>query len=260
MELVDSHCHLDMLAAQGVDLSEILERSRAAGVKYHQTICTSMDNFPEILKIAEGFEGVFASLGVHPNEVENIISPEELVNLSSSPKVIGLGETGLDYYREATDKNKQRRSFASHIEAAAVTSLPLIVHTREAEEDTIGILASEYKSKEFKGLIHCFTSSKNLARSMLDIGFYISISGIVTFKNAQNLREVVSFVPMDRLLIETDSPYLAPVPMRGKTNEPSYVRYVAEFIAELKNLKTEEAASVTTKNFFDLFSKAEKIL
>lgn len=255
--LVDSHCHLDMLAEKE-DLEDIINRAKKFGVKYIQTICTTLDNFPKILKIAESFENVFASVGVHPNEVNGIVTYKELIHLSNHPKVIGLGETGLDYYYQTSDKLDQIGCFKQHILAAQCNkTLPIIVHTRDAEEDTIDILTSEMRNSSFRGLIHCFTASKHFASKMLDIGMYISIAGIVTFKNADLLKEVVRFVPLDRLLIETNSPYLAPVPMRGKQNEPAFVKYVASCIADLKGAKLEEVTTVTTKNFFDLFSKAK---
>lgn len=255
--LVDSHCHLD-LVAEKEELDGVIKRAVEGGVGYMQTICTSLGNFPVILAIAEKYPNIFASIGIHPNEVKNqTTSHQQLTMLASHPKVIGLGETGLDYYYETASRLAQIACFKEHIIAAQATTLPVIVHTRDAEQDTIDIITNEMKNAPFKALIHCFTASKYLATKMLDLGAYISIAGIVTFKNAESLKEVVRFVPLDRLLIETDSPYLAPVPMRGKQNEPAFVKFVANCIADLKGIEAEEVASKTTENFFALFSKAK---
>jgi len=284
--LIDSHCHLNLLT-KDTDLDSVVQRAMANGVQYMQTICTKLEDFPIVLEIAEKYENVFASIGVHPCEVNSAIShcealqvlwqsqeawtrlprqdyvlprndAEAIIMLTHHPKIIGIGETGLDYYHQPYDKKLQKDSLVAHIQAASSTSLPVIIHTREADEDTIDILTSEMRNSKFPGLIHCFTSSKNLAAKMLDIGLYISMSGIITFKNATDLQEIVKYVPLDRLLIETDSPYLAPTPMRGKQNEPAFVRYVAEKVAELKNITSGEVADITTHNFKTLFSKFGK--
>ncbi|MCC8468184.1 MAG: TatD family hydrolase [Rickettsia endosymbiont of Eriopis connexa] len=284
--LIDSHCHLNLLT-KDTALDSVIQRALENNVQYMQTICTKLEDFPIVLEIAEKYKNVFASVGVHPCEVNSSIShcealqvlwqsqevwtrlphqdyvfprndAEVIIKLTKHSKIIGIGETGLDYYHEPYDKKLQKDSFVAHIHAAAVTNIPIIVHTREADEDTIDILTSEMRNSKFPGLIHCFTSSKNLAAKMLDIGLYISMSGIITFKNATDLQEIVKYVPLDRLLIETDTPYLAPAPMRGKQNEPTFVRYVAEKIAELKNITSKEVANVTTHNFKTLFSKFEK--
>lgn len=256
--LVDSHCHLDMLAEKE-DLALVIKRANDNGVKYMQTICTRLDNFANIIKIAEVYPNIFASVGVHPNEVKGQeFSYEQLSALADHQRIIGVGETGLDYYYETSEKLEQISSFHQHIKLSQEKNLPIIVHTRDAEEDTASILGSRIRENSFTGLIHCFTASKDFAKKMLDFGFYISVAGIVTFKNAELLKDVVRFVPLDKLLIETDSPYLAPVPMRGKQNEPAFVEYVAQCIAELKNLTIAEVASQTTNNFFTLFSKATK--
>ncbi|QQV75527.1 putative metal-dependent hydrolase YcfH [Rickettsia tillamookensis] len=284
--LIDSHCHLNLLT-KDTDLDSVIQRALENNVQYMQTICTKLEDFPIVLEIAEKYENVFASVGVHPCEVNSSIShcealqvlwqsqeawkrlprqdyvfpssdAEVIIKLTKHPKIIGIGETGLDYYHEPYDKKLQKDSFVAHIHAAAATNIPIIVHTREADEDTIDILTSEMRNSKFPGLIHCFTSSKNLATKMLDIGLYISMSGIITFKNATDLQEIVKYVPLDRLLIETDTPYLAPTPMRGKQNEPAFVRYVVEKVAELKNITSKEVANITTRNFKILFSKFEK--
>lgn len=286
--LIDSHCHLNLLSTD-TDLDSVIKRAEENNVQYTQTICTKLEDLPIILEIAEKYENVFASVGVHPCEVnssnnhcealqvlwqsqktwtrlsrQDYVFPhndaEAIITLASHSKIIGIGETGLDYYHQPFDKKLQKDSLLQHIEAAATTELPLIVHTRDAEEDTIDILTSEMRNHKFPALIHCFTSSKNLARKMLDIGLYISMSGIITFKNAADLQEIVKYVPLNRLLIETDAPYLAPTPMRGKQNEPAFVRYVAEKVAELKNITSREVANVTTDNFKTLFSKFGKYI
>ncbi|PCJ27610.1 MAG: DNA-binding protein [Rickettsiales bacterium] len=256
--IVDSHCHLDMLSEHD-DIDAIVARAGEAGVKYLQTICTRLDNFENILKIAKKYDNVFASVGIHPSEVEGAADAKELVNLARDEKVIGLGETGLDYFynKEPGHHALQQASFEQHIIASQENKLPVIIHTRDAEQDTIDIVTAGKKHQEFPGLIHCFTASKEFAKAMLDLGVYISISGIVTFKNAEAIREAIEYIPLDRILVETDSPYLAPVPKRGKTNEPSYTRYVAEFIADLKGVSLEEVSLQTTQNFFDLFTKAK---
>ncbi|MCC8418214.1 MAG: TatD family hydrolase [Rickettsia endosymbiont of Glossina mortisans submortisans] len=289
IKTTNTSCFLDTVAGPRYDtglLDSVIQRALENNVQYMQTICTKIEDLPIVLEIAEKYENVFASVGVHPCEVNSSIShcealqvlwqsqeawtrlprqdyvsphndAEVIIKLTKHPKIIGIGETGLDYY-QPYDKKLQKDSFVAHIHAAAATNLPIIIHTREADEDTIDILTSEMRNSKFPGLIHCFTSSKNLATKMLDIGLYISMSGIITFKNATDLQEIVKYVPLDRLLIETDSPYLAPTPMRGKQNEPAFVRYVAEKVAELKNITSKEVANITTRNFKTLFSKFEK--
>ncbi|HJD58629.1 MAG TPA: TatD family hydrolase [Rickettsia endosymbiont of Ceroptres masudai] len=260
----NTSCFLDTVAGPRYDtglLDSVIQRALENNVQYMQTICTKIEYLPIVLEIAEKYENVFASVGVHPCEINQsgwLITNSEIIELTKHPKIIGIGETGLDYYHQPYDKKRQKDSFVAHIHAAAATNLPIIIHTREADEDTIDILTSEMRNSKFPGLIHCFTSSKNLATKMLDIGLYISMSGIITFKNATDLQEIVKYVPLDRLLIETDSPYLAPTPMRGKQNEPAFVRYVAEKVAELKNITSKEVANITTRNFKTLFSKFEK--
>lgn len=257
MILVDSHCHLNKLA-QTENLSDIIKRATDNGVQYLQTICTTFAEMQDILQIVEKYDNVFASCGVHPNDIqESLPHHQTIIDYCLHPKIIGIGETGLDYYYQTVEKKKQIQSFQQHILASQQNGLPVIVHTREAEEDTIEIVSSEMKNAPFTGLIHCFTSSKDLAKKMLDLGIYISIAGIVTFKNAESLQEIVRYIPLDRLLIETDSPYLAPVPKRGKQNEPSFVVHVAEKIAELKNVSLESVATTTSSNFFSLFNKTK---
>lgn len=255
--LVDSHCHLNFPDFKD-DLESVIARAKAAGVGVMQTICTEMEEFDEIYAISEKYPGVFCSVGVHPNDSakQEIVIAQELIDKTSRGRVIGIGETGLDYYYEYSDKRLQIDSFLEHIKAARETGLPLIIHTRDAEDDTINILKDEIAKGSFKFLIHCFTSTKELADISVKLGGYISVSGIITFKNAQEIRDALLDVPLNRLLIETDSPFLAPVPHRGKRNEPSYVVQVNKALADLKNISEEECAKITTQNFFNLFDKA----
>ena len=256
--LVESHCHLDYLARDG-DLADVLVRARNAGVSPMVTISTKLREFDTVRAIAEAEPDVFCSVGVHPHEAE--AQPDtttaQLVDLARHPKAIGIGETGLDYFYEHSPRQVQRDVFRAHIAAARETGLPLIVHTRDAEDDTIEIVEDEMGKGAFPGLIHCFSGTQHLADRMLAAGFSISISGIVTFKKAEELRDVVRNVPLDRILVETDSPYLAPVPKRGKRNEPAFTAHTAAAVAELKGVSVEELAEVTTGNFRRLFTKAE---
>lgn len=257
--LVDSHCHLNFPDFRE-DLEGVVARARDAGVGVMQTICTDMAEFEEVYAITQRFDGIYCSVGVHPNDSgkQEIVPAYELIEKTSREKVIGIGETGLDYYYEHTDRDLQKRSFLEHIEASRVSGLPIIVHTRNAEEDTMEILSSEISKSSFKGLIHCFTSSKQLADKAVELGFYISLSGIISFKNAGAIRDALADVPLDRLLVETDAPYLAPIPHRGKRNEPSYVVHTNKVLAALKNISEGECARITTDNFFRLFDKAKR--
>ena len=253
--LVDSHCHINFpeLAA---DIDGVLGRMAASGV--HAALCVSVNltEFASVLALAERYRSVYASVGVHP-DYENAEEPtaDRIVALAGHPKVIAIGETGLDYYRLTGDLDWQRARFRTHIRAARETAKPLIVHTRTAAADTIRLMAEE-RASEARGVMHCFTETWDVAAAALDLGFYISFSGIVTFKNATALKDVVRKVPMDRMLIETDAPYLAPVPHRGKTNEPAFVRHVAEEIARLRGIPFETVARETTRNFYSLFGAA----
>lgn len=260
MFLVDSHCHLDFRDFEG-ELDDVVDRAREAGVGAMVTICTHLSRFERVRAIAERYDNIWCSVGVHPHEADaegEAATVEALVSLAADPLVVGIGETGLDYYYEHSSRERQQTSFRNHIAAARETGLPLIVHTRDADEDTAEILAEEYRKGPLKGLIHCFSTSPYMAEKALEIGFYISLSGIITFKTAENLRETVRGLPLDRLLIETDAPYLAPVPKRGKRNEPSFVAHTGAMLAELKQVDMEELARITTDNFFQLFDKAER--
>lgn len=253
--LVDSHCHLNMKGLYE-DVDNVIQRARDAGVLTLQTICTKLSEFPDILEIVKKNENVYCSVGIHPHEAEHYpdVTSSKIIELANShKKVIGIGETGLDYYYEHSDRKIQQKLFEEHIKASQETKKPIIVHSRDAEEDTISILKSGMDEKEYPGLIHCFSAGMDLAKKSLDLGLHISIAGIVTFKNAEELREVAAYVPLEKLLIETDSPYLAPIPMRGKTNEPAFVEHVAKKIAEVKGISFEEVAKVTTQNFYELF-------
>jgi TatD DNase family protein len=256
--LVDSHCHLDF-AELNSKLDEKLANAKNFDVSYLQTISTKISEFDKIREIADKYPQIFCSVGIHPNNVskDETTSKEELVKLAEHKKVIGIGETGLDYYYKTSEPKLQIKSFETHIRASQDNKLPVIIHSRDAEKDTIDILSNHMKDTEFPALIHCFTASKDFAKKALDLGLYISLSGIVTFKNAEEIREAVKLIPLDRILIETDSPYLAPVPKRGKSNEPAYVKYVAEYLAEFLNIPYEKFAKQTTDNFFKLFSKAK---
>lgn len=259
MMLVDSHCHLDYPEFAG-DLAGTLARAHNAHVGMMLTISVRLSTFDTVRSLAERAGHIYCSVGVHPHEAgsEGVKDPATLIDLADHPKVIGIGESGLDYFYEHSPRRDQQQSFRAHIEASRQTGLPLIVHTRDAEDDTMDILEDEYAKGPFPGLIHCFSSSRELAERALALGFYISCSGIITFKKADKLRDAVAKVPLDRLLVETDAPYLAPVPKRGKPNEPSYVAFTAEKLAEVKGIKPEQLAQITTDNFFKLFSKADR--
>jgi TatD DNase family protein len=257
--LVDSHCHLDYdPLSEEIDM--VVARAQSAGIGTMLTISTRLDRFPGVLAIAERFEDIWCSVGVHPHEAgaESDVTTRQLVELSEHPKVVGIGETGLDYYYEHSTRELQQRSFRAHICAARETGLPIIVHSRNAEADTAHILTDEYAKGAYPGLLHCFSATKQLAENALEIDFRISFSGIVTFKNAGEVRDAAQIVPMDRLLVETDAPYLAPVPHRGKPNEPSFVVHTAATVAELRGITSAEIADVTTENFFNLFAKAKR--
>ncbi len=255
--LVDSHCHLDFPDFED-DLDAVIGRASAAGVAHMLTICTHLSKFDQVLRVAESYDNVFCTAGVHPHEAatEENITPERLIELSRHPKVVGFGETGLDYYYEHSPRDAQKASFLAHIQAARRTGLPLVVHTRDADAEMAEILIFEYQKAPFSGLLHCFGSGLELAEAALGIGFYISFSGIVTFKKAENVREVAKTVPLDRILVETDAPYLAPAPNRGKRNEPAYTALTAAFVAGLRGMEEGTFATAATANFFRLFAKA----
>lgn len=255
--LVDSHCHLNYkgLAEQQ---AEVLARARDRGVTAMLNIATRESEWDDVLAAAEANADVWASVGIHPHDADQHpdIDTEKLVERAAHPRVIGIGETGLDYYYDKSDRARQQDSFRRHIHASQRTGLPIIVHTRDAEADTLMLLGEEMGRAVFPGVIHCFTASDDFAREALDLGLYISISGIVTFKNAADLQATAKWLPQERLLIETDSPFLAPVPHRGKTGEPAFVADTLAFLADLRGEDREALAAATSTNFYTLFSKA----
>ncbi|MGD8326436.1 MAG: TatD family hydrolase [Sphingomonadales bacterium] len=257
--LVDSHCHLNY-GNLSDDLEGVLNRAKEAGVGTMLAINARLKEYEDVRAIAETHSHIWASAGIHPHEAEAEPDVElsALLERAAHTKTIGIGETGLDYYYEYAPREAQKSNFRTHIEASRETGLPLIVHTRDAEEDTVAILSEEMGKGAFPGVIHCFTASREFAEFALSIGFYISISGIVTFKSAHDLQETAKIIPLDRLLIETDAPYLAPVPMRGKTCEPAFVKHTAQFLADLRGLSLDDLAEKTSDNFFTLFSKAQR--
>lgn len=260
MKLTDSHTHFELLQDEGQqDLTPaIIERAQQEGIAYFLNVCVKMTRFQDVLRPAELFPFVFASAGLHPNDDSEEVDLQQLITAGSHQRVVGIGETGLDYFRSSGELDWQRDRFRRHISAAKALKKPLIIHMRDAKEDTLRILREE-SAQDVGGVMHCFTEDWETAKRALDLGFYISFSGIVTFKNALNIQDAAKNVPLDRILIETDAPYLAPVPMRGKKNEPAYLRHTAEFIANLRGVSLEEIASQTTKNFFTLFKGAEPI-
>ena len=252
---VDSHCHLDFPEFDG-KMDEVREEMRTNGVTHALCISVNLAGFPKVLALAEAYDNFFATVGVHPDHEDRTeVDPARLVELARHPRVVAIGETGLDYYRLSGDSAWQRERFRAHIRAARECGKPLVVHTRQAAEDTLAIMREE-GAAEVGGVMHCFTESRAVAEAAVALGFHISLSGIVTFKNAGALRDVASWVPPERLLVETDSPYLAPVPHRGKTNRPGLVRHVGEEVARLRGVSRPELAGVTTTNFFNLFSAA----
>ena len=256
--IIDTHCHLDFKEFNE-DFNDVLLNAKTNNISGMQTICTKIDEFPKILDIAKKHSNIWCSVGTHPHnaESEKHISQDNIKNLCDNDKVIGIGETGLDYYYENSNKEDQINSFLKHIEVAKITGMPLIIHARDADDDMIEILTKEYNKSPFTGVIHCFTSSYKLAEAALSIGFYISFSGIITFKNADEIRNSCKKIPIERILVETDAPFLAPVPYRGKRNEPSFITETIKKVAEIKELTVEEVTNITTNNFFDLFTKAK---
>ncbi len=251
--MIDSHCHLDHEPLLG-DLSNVIKRSKEVGIKKLLTISTSYESFDRIKNIIQKDEMIYGTIGIHPHETtKNKITSDIIVkNITENEKIIGIGETGLDFYYNNSDKNDQIISFKEHIEASIKTNSPLIIHSRDAEVETFEIL-SEYKNQNLKILMHCFTGSKDFAKKLLTLNAFFSASGIITFKNSLELQETFKFLPLDRILIETDSPFLAPVPNRGKKNEPSFIDYTAQKLADIKSISKSEIANLTTNNFNKLF-------
>lgn len=257
--LVDSHCHLDF-PEFAEDFDEVLARADEAGVKTMMTICTHVTKFDQVHAIAKKYDNIYCTIGIHPHNADSepVVSVADLTGPAACEKVIGFGETGLDYFYEHSPRQIQQDQFRTHIQAARELDLPVIIHTREAEEDTLRIIEEEMARAPFKGLIHCFSASKEFADKMVELGLYISISGIVTFKKADAVREAICDVPLERLLVETDAPYLAPIPKRGKRNEPAYTAFTSAKLAEVKGVSEEVMAMQSTENFFTLFTKAKR--
>jgi TatD DNase family protein len=257
--LIDSHCHLDFPEFAD-DLDAVIVRAANAGVGMCVTICTRLSMFDQVRAVAERYDNVYCSVGVHPHEAgsEGQHGAERLVELAAHPKVVGIGESGLDFYYDRSPRDRQAESFRAHIAAARETGLPVIVHARDADSEIAGILADEMAKGPYSGLMHCFSSGRQLAVKAVEFGLYISLSGIATFKTADALREIVRDVPLDRLLVETDAPFLAPVPYRGKRNEPAYVAETAAVVAGLKGVPADALAATTTDNFFRLFRRADR--
>jgi TatD DNase family protein len=261
MILVDTHCHLDFPDFQSEGTAAIVARAAEQGVQYMQTISTHISKFDQIKSIAEQFPNVFCSVGVHPhhsNEPAEQTTTAEIVKLAQHPKCIGIGEAGLDYYYDYSPRDKQAEVFRQHIHACLETGLPLVVHTRDAEDDTIKVIEETRAGAPLKVLLHCFSSSHAMAMRALELGYYFSFSGIVTFPKSLEVQQAARDVPLDRMMVETDAPFLAPSPYRDKRNEPAYTRHVAEKIAELKGITLEEVAAATTDNFFRIFDKAKQ--
>ncbi len=257
--LVDSHCHLDYMARAG-ELDAVLDRAAAAGVGAMLTICTRTTEFPAVLAIAESRPNLWCTVGVHPHEAaaEPDLAAGRLAELARHPKVVGIGECGLDYHYDRSPREIQRAVFRTHIAAGRTTGLPLIVHSRNADTDTVALLREGTAQGPLAGLIHCFSTTSELSDGALGIGFYISLSGIVTFKQSDRLRAIAKAIPEDRILVETDAPYLAPVPERGKQNEPAFVVHTATLLAELRGIEPVRFAALTTDNFYRLFRKAAR--
>ncbi len=257
--LVDSHCHLDF-PEFAPELDAVVQRAQAAGVGICVSIGTTLAKFPGVRAVAERFDHVWCSVGIHPHEaqVELLETPQPLIDAARHPKVVAIGETGLDYYYEHSPRPQQIANFRIHIQAARELGLPVIVHTRDADDDTIAVMREEMAAKPFTGLIHCFTGTQRLADASLELGLAISVSGIATFKKSDELRAVLKTVPLDRLLVETDAPFLAPMPHRGKRNEPAFVAHTAAMLATLKEVSAQDLAAATTENFFRLFTKVKR--
>ena len=253
--IVDSHCHLDYSSLYN-QLDDVIKRAEYNQVKYLLTICTTLKSFETIKLITDKYENIYGTFGIHPHETKKFVHVDKTFILNSKKdnnKIIGIGETGLDFYYNFSEKNIQRKSFIEHINAALELNIPIIVHTREAENDTCEILKSENKNSNLKILIHCFTGSKEFVKKLLDINCYVSVSGIITFNSSTELAETVSFIPIEKLLVETDSPYLSPMPFRGKPNEPSYIIHTIDKLSLIKKMPKKKIISSTTNNFKKLF-------
>lgn len=255
--IIDSHCHLEY-EPMASNLGEVIERAHNNNVKYLLSISTTNESYLRILEIVDKYKNVYGTYGIHPHETKNYkdLNDKDIIKkINLNKKIIGIGETGLDFYYDHSDRSTQKKIFIEHIKAAQTLDLPLIVHTRSAEEDTFQILKSEKKNKDFKVLIHCFTGSELFAHKLIDLGCYISASGVVTFKKSEKLANTFLSLPNDKILVETDSPYLSPEPLRGKPNEPSHIIHTVNFLSKIKNINPKEFAKITTSNFFKLFGQ-----
>ncbi|PCJ35010.1 MAG: LuxR family transcriptional regulator [Alphaproteobacteria bacterium] len=258
--IIDSHCHLNY-GTMMEDMPGVMARAKNAGVEVMLAINARLSEYGDVLALAEEYDHVYATVGSHPHEAEKEpgIQAAQLIEKSHHKKVIGIGESGLDFYYEYAPRDLQEANFRAHIEASRATGLPLIVHARDADDQCMAVMRDEMEKGAYPAVIHCFTASRSFAEASLELGFYISISGIVTFNSAKELQEVTKIIPLDRLLIETDAPYLAPVPKRGKPNEPSYVKFTAEFLSRHLDIPYEDLAKATTDNFYRLFTKASRL-
>ena len=256
--LVDNHCHLDF-PEFAPELDAVVERARAAGIGRMVTISTRVKKLPQVLAIAEKYPDIFCSVGTHPHNADEEldIDAKALVALTRHPKIVALGEAGLDYHYDKSPRDVQQRVFRAHIAAARMTGLPLVIHARNADDDMITILSEEMGRGRFGAVLHCFSSGARLASVGVDLGLYVSFSGILTFKNSEDIRQIAARVPRERLLVETDAPYLAPIPFRGKTNEPAYVAHTAKVLADVVGVTEAEISTITTTNFYRLFAKAK---
>tara|TARA_B110000967_G_C18813197_1_gene524732 strand:+ start:16 stop:792 length:777 start_codon:yes stop_codon:yes gene_type:complete len=255
--IIDSHCHLEY-EPMGSNLNIVVERALSNNVMFLLSISTTDESYTRILEIIKKYKNIYGTYGIHPHETKNynnLKTKEIIKKISLNKKIIGIGETGLDFYYDHSDRITQKKIFIEHIKAAQILNLPLIVHTRSAEEDTYQILKAEKKIKDFKVLIHCFTGTKKFAHKLIDLGCYISASGVVTFKKSKELAETFLSLPNDRILVETDSPYLSPEPLRGKPNEPSHIIHTVKFLANLKKINFDKFSEITSLNFFNLFGK-----
>ena len=257
--IIDSHCHLTF-GDYEEDMDLVIANAKEKGVQTILNVATNKDEYAQMVGLLERYPFVYGAFGIHPDSIEpnNIIKIDELLDLLHHLKIIGVGETGLDYHYETVDRKYQQESFMIHIEAARQTGLPLIIHTRNADDDMVSILQETMLYSPFKAMLHCFSSSEKLAKKALDLGLYLSVSGMITFKNANDLREIIKKVPLNRLLVETDAPFLAPVPYRGKRNEPSYITETFKMLAELKNISLDELSKTLADNFYTLFDKKLK--
>jgi len=258
--IIDSHCHL-LHSKSEKTIPKIINDAKSNNVRILLNISTQPEEFNKIIDVSNKYENVYSSIGIHPHSAslmsnENYLLINELIK---NPKVIGIGETGLDFYYNHSEKNEQIENLDKHIDIAQENNLPLIIHMRDAEEEMVKVISKRFKEKEFSGVIHCFTGSQKFADFVKSLNFYISISGIITFHNSENLRNIVKKYPLDRILVETDAPFLTPVPLRGKTNEPAYIKHTVEYMSKMLNLTNSELSNITTKNFFNLFKKTEKL-